>query len=151
MPRKRKPAAAKRQAPEQPPWEEVPPGLALKLPDKLLDEIKHTNLHKLRQMLDLGPDIREWAESERQRQVGSAARPARAGQTRWRVKIPHAREAIDQMLDERKADPEKFRLVKTQVDRVRTILKTRYRVRVDDKPVRTLRRMIAERRDKSDR
>jgi hypothetical protein len=81
----------------------------------------------------------------------AAAPPVKPKKTRPRLEIPHADEAIDQMLDERKADPRKLRLVKTQVDRAVEILRKQHHHTVLKRQRRTLERRIAERRDKSGR
>jgi hypothetical protein len=81
-------------------------------------------------------DFRRW--------LGRSVEPAKPGKaTAWRVKVPHAAEAIDQMLSERERDPS-LRLVKAQIDRVKVILRKKYRHHVADSQSRTIRRMIKE-------
>ena len=59
-----------------------------------------------------------------------------------RVKIPHVDEAIEQMLAEQLADPDKFQLKKERVGRVFDILQKTYRVTVPKSQERTLGRWI---------
>ena len=117
------------------------------LDKKLLDEIRRTDLDKLRPLLGVDPDkFHERAANFWQQVVGSSAvPPVKQKQTKWRVKIQHADEAIDRMIDERRADPDKFGLVKTQVERVAEILQKQHHEMVPKSQRRTLRRMIAER------
>ena len=163
MPRKNRPAAPQPQAPQQN-WPDV--GKSLRALQEFVGGARIKDLMgKLQEFVEQqretrggNPSLREIAETLRQYRSGQFATLAalvrnrieptaiqQKKRTRWRVKIPHAAEAIDQMLAERQADPHKFRLAKTQHERVIEILKKEHRVRVADKQRKTLSRMITER------
>jgi hypothetical protein len=123
----------------------------LKIPglDRLRQEFKPlsaSDQDKLRRVLG-HPDFRELAAS-----LGHLQEPGSDIETvplvkpkRRRVSIAHVDEAIDEMLLERRTEPHKFPLVKTQLARVVKILKDRYGVKVPKRQSKTLRRWIADR------
>jgi hypothetical protein len=175
MPRKRKPAIPERQAPP-PAWNTAAFAEQMRAVAEQLRaalgryEFKHPPLVKMleeyrRRPVDpadkprqrLSSNLDQFSELAALRQLRAPdfdtepVPSAKPKQTKPRVLIPHADEAIEQMLAERKADPRKFRLVKTQRERVREILKDDYGVMVPKSQNRTLERRIRDLRDKPGR
>ena len=170
MLRKRKPAVPERQAPPPSSSAFAEQMRALAERARWRDELKHADLTKLCEELKRSPQpgqispaaraledpnkLRKWAAHLRQllqQPEPSEPTSAKPKKTRPRLGIKHLDGAIDQMLAERKADPVKLRLVKTQRERVVEILKKQHRQTLPKSQNRTLERRIAERRDKPGR
>ena len=152
MPRKNKPRPPEPQALRLP---------SLKLSDAALEALRGSfqvgasARTSMKEIADAVRGFGEWATRHGLRlsvpphalgewRARSTEPPAQIKQTKWRKNVPHAAEAIDQMLSERESNPS-LRLVKAQVDRVKVILRKKYRHCVADSQSRTIRRMIKER------